>query len=101
MAHVKTWVAVFDGQLARVWEYDTQDHLHERRGDGLDGRGEHARDNAGGGEARRDLHKTGYVEAWSGPQFVEHFANQLAERARQGLFERLIVAADPAALGWF
>ncbi len=101
MSQPTTWVAVFDGALARVWEYDREGHLRERVGDGLDGRGEHARDNAGGGEAQRDHPHSGYVEQMSEPKFVEHFTARLAERARQGVFDRLIVAADPHALGYF
>ncbi len=96
------WVASFDGALARVWAADDQGRLHERPGDGLDGRAnsEALRD-GGRGEGQPDLPHAGYREAWDEPRFVENFAKRLAERAQQGAFDRLIVAADPRALGYF
>jgi protein required for attachment to host cells len=98
----KTWVTTFDGSVARVWSADEDGRLHERTGDGLDARGNSEAMREGGrGEGQPDLHRPGYVQQWSEPKFVEHFANLLAERARQGQFERLIVAADPSALGYF
>ena len=98
----KTWVTTFDGRLARVYAADKDGRLHEREGDGLDGRNNSESARVGGrGEGQPDLHRTGYVENWSEPKFVAHFTEQLAERARQGLFDRLVVAADPHALGYF
>jgi protein required for attachment to host cells len=98
----RTWVTTFDGALARVWAADEDGRLHERSGDGLDAReNSEAMREGGRGEGQPDLHRPGYVARWSEPRFVEHFAQQLAERARQGQFDRLVVAAEPQALGYF
>lgn len=98
----RTWVTTFDGALARVWAADEDGRLHERKDDGLDARGNSESAPKGGrGEGQPDVHRTGYLEQWSEPRFVEHFAKQLAARARQGQFDRLVVAAEPAALGYF
>jgi len=102
MAHHGVWVAAFDGALARVWAADERGRLHERPGDGLDGRGNSEAAREGGrGEGQPDLPHPGYPERWDEPRFVEQFAARLAQRADQGLFDRLIVAADPRALGYF
>lgn len=96
------WVAAFDGRLARVWAADEAGRLHERPGDGLDARNNTEAQRQGGrGEGQPDLPHAGYPEQQNEPRFVEHFAMRLADRARQGAFDRLIVAADPHALGYF
>jgi protein required for attachment to host cells len=96
----QVWVATFDGSLARVWSADERGRLHERPDDGLDGRA-NAEAKAGRGQGQPQVPNAGYVEAWDEPRFVEHFTRRLAERADQGAFDRLIVAADPHALGYF
>jgi protein required for attachment to host cells len=96
------WVVAFDGALARVWECDEDGRLHERQGDGLDARANsEAARRDGRGEGQPDLPHPGYVQQWSEPKFVEHLASRLAMRAGQGGFRRLVIAADPQALGYF
>lgn len=91
------WVCAFDGGLARVWTADGHGRLHELTGEGLDARG----DSGGPRQGEPDLHRTGYVEQWTPSRFVEKFASRLADRAGQGVFRQLIVAADPKSLGMF
>ena len=98
----KLWVVALDGSLARVWTCDDAGRLHERPGDGLDGRApSEARRSGSHDEDQTDLPHSGYREQMSGPGFVEHFIKRLAARGEAGSFDRLIIAADPKVLGWF
>jgi protein required for attachment to host cells len=99
-ARAQLWVTAFDRSLARVWACDERGRLHERPGEGLDGRG-NSEARAGASSGQPQAPNAGYREQWNQPGFVAHFVKRLAARAEQGGFNQLIVAADPHALGDF
>ncbi len=97
----KTWVTTFDGQLARVYARGEDGNLRHLPSEGMDGRHD--------AETRRDtgslnhapLKQTEPVGMITEPDFVTEFTNHLADCARRGAFDRLIVSAAPTALAVF
>ena len=99
MTSYNTWVATFDGQLARVYGVDDQKRLRHLEDEGLDAR-PNADDQPDGLRVPQTPadQTAGYITE---PQFVEKFTQRLDERGRQGAFQKLIVSADPNALHYF
>jgi protein required for attachment to host cells len=99
--HLKTWVATFDGQLARVYAVGDDGNLRHLESEGLDARRdqENRRDTGSLHNAElRTVEEVGFITE---PQFVIRFCHHLAQRARAGAFDRLIVSAAPKALAEF
>lgn len=97
MTKYTTWVATFDGQLARVYGVDDRKRLRHLESEGLD-----ARPNSDTQPDGRGVPSAGDVAGYvTEPQFVERFTRQLDERGRAGAFTKLIVSADPNALHYF
>jgi len=90
-----TWVATFDGRVGRVYELGGDGYLHHLEAEGMD-----ARTNS---EEQPDgLHlKQAFEPGQTEPDFVKKFVGNLDARAQSGAFDRLIVSADPDALGFF
>lgn len=107
MIERKTWVATFDGSEARVYGFDREGRLHELPGERMTGgHGPHAGEGRatvqaeyGGGEDAQGKEQD--PENLTEHAFVDRLARRLSERAAQGDFEHLVVAAAPKALGRF
>ena len=96
----KTWVTTFDGQLGRVYAQGKDGNLHHLPDEGLDAR-HNADTRTDSGSLNAPLKQTGPVGMITEPDFVAEFTNHLAQRARGGAFDRLIVSAAPTALAVF
>ena len=97
----KTWVATFDGQLGRVYAQGDDGNLRHLEQEGMDSRPnpDERRDTGSLNNANlRHTEDAGFITE---QQFVDSFTKHLAERARGGAFDRLIVSASPKALATF
>ena len=99
--HQTTWVTTFDGQLARVYAVGEDGNLRHLEAEGLDARRDQESRRDTGSLNNAELKTVGEVGYITEPQFVDRFCRQLAERARAGAFDRLIVSAAPKALAEF
>jgi len=110
MKATKTWIVLADGDQAKIFEHDgpgkglhaikdlnlEQDHLRAR--DIMaDKPGRAGAGTAPGSRAAMEYH-TDPVDVRE-RRFVERLAEVLDERHRGGAFDRLVIAAAPAALG--
>lgn len=110
MKATKTWIVVADGDQAKIFEHDgpgkglravkgvsfEQEHLKAR--DIMADKPGRAFGSARPGNRSAVDYRTDPVEVRE-RQFVEHLAQVLDEHYRDGAFDRLIIAAAPAALG--
>ena len=97
----KTWVATFDGQLGRVYARGEDGNLRHLEQEGMDSRPnpDERRDTGSLNNANlRHSEDAGFITE---QQFVDSFTKHLADRARRGAFDRLIVSASPKALATF
>lgn len=108
MASKTTWIATFDGAEARVFTKDRETgYLQALENEGLSGphrpsvEGERTVSYARVGAARSGVEPTTPPEVMLETTFIQKVADHLADRARKGAFDRLIVAAGPRALGVF
>lgn len=108
MARKTTWVATFDGAEARVFTKDLETgYLQALENEGLSGphrpdaEGERTTSYARVGAARSRVEPTTAPEVMLETTFIQKVTDRLADRAQQGAFDRLIVAAGPKALGVF
>jgi len=92
-----TWVATFDGQVARVYRLNEDAQLIHVQEEGLDAR-PHADEEPDGLRLPRAEEALGMS---SRDAFIRRLTAQLDARARAGAFERLIVSASPGALALF
>ncbi len=90
-----TWVATFDGRVGRVYELGGDGNLHHLKAEGMDSRtnSEEQPD----GLRLKQAFEPGMTE----PDFVRKFVGHLDAKAQRGAFDKLIVSADPDALGFF
>lgn len=110
MKATKTWIVVADGDQAKIFEHDgpgkglhavknlslEQEHLKAR--DIMADKPGRAYSSAGPGSRSAVDYRTDPVEVRE-RRFVEHLAAVLDEQHRGGAFDRLVIAAAPAALG--
>lgn len=97
----KTWVTTFDGQLGRVYAQGEDGNLHHLAHEGMDARQNSEERKDTGSLNNAPLQQAGPVGFITEPEFVAEFTQHLAERARRGAFDRLIVSAAPKALATF
>ena len=97
----RTWVATFDGQLGRVYARGADGNLRHLEQEGMDSRPnpDERRDN--GRLDHASLRHTEDASFITEQQFVDTFTKHLADRARKGAFDKLIVSASPKALATF
>lgn len=96
-----TWVAIFDGQLGRVYAVDGDRRLRHLESEGLDARpGPEQRPDTGSLH-NAQLRKVEDVAFITPQDFVTQFAGHLEERAGRGAFDHLVVSAAPKALADF
>src|SRR5215207_4514376 len=105
-----TWIVVADGNQAKVFEHDGpgkglhavrelqfgQEHLRAR--EIMADKPGRAGNPAGPGSRASMEYHTDPVDVRE-RRFVEHLADVLEEKHRAGAFQRLVIAAAPAALG--
>ncbi|MBC6983111.1 host attachment protein [Caulobacter sp. 17J80-11] len=108
MGSKTTWVATFDGAEARVFTRDRETgYLQALETEGLSGphRPDIERERtityARVGPGRSAVEPAVTPEMMLESTFIQKVADQLADRAQKGAFDRLIVAAGPRALGMF
>jgi protein required for attachment to host cells len=105
----KTWIVVADGDQAKIFEHDgpgkglqavkdvnlEQDHLRAR--DIMSDKPGRAGGTAPGSRTAMD-YRTDPVDVRE-RRFVERLAELLEQKRQDGAFDRLVIAAAPAALG--
>jgi protein required for attachment to host cells len=96
----KTWVATFDGQLGRVYAQGSDGNLRHLAEEGMDSR-PNAEERPDTGSLRKALPHVDDAGFITEQQFVDTFTKHLADRARSGAFDKLIVSAAPKALATF
>jgi protein required for attachment to host cells len=110
MKATKTWIVVADGDQAKIFEHDgpgkglhpikdlslEQEHLKAR--DIMADKPGRAFSSAGPGSRSAVDYRSDPVEVRE-RRFVERLAEVLDQRRRDGAFDRLVIAAAPAALG--
>jgi len=110
MKPTRTWIVVADGDKAKVFEHDgpgkglhavkglmlEQDHL--KAGDIMADRPGRTFSSAGPGARSAVDYRSDPVQVRE-RRFVEQLAVVLEEKRQAGAFDRLIIAAAPAALG--
>ncbi len=110
MKPTKTWIVVADGDQAKIFEHDGPgkglhavkdvqlEQAHLKASDIMADRPGRSFASAGPGARSAMEYKTDPV-ADRERKFVERLAQVLDERHEAGAFERLVIAAAPAALG--
>jgi protein required for attachment to host cells len=110
MKPTKTWIVIADGDQAKIFEHDgpgkglhaikdldlQQAHLRAR--DIMADKPGRAGNTQGPGSRSAVDYKTDPVDARE-KKFVENLADMLDAKHSEGAFERLLIAAAPAALG--
>jgi protein required for attachment to host cells len=110
MKATRTWIVVADGDQAKIFEHDgpgrglhavkalnlEQDHL--RAQDIMADKPGRAFSSAGPGSRSSVDYRSDPVEVRE-RRFVERLAQVLEEKRQEGAFDRLVIAAAPAALG--
>ena len=110
MKPTKTWIVVADGDQAKIFEHDGPgrglhavkdamlEQAHLKAGDIMADRPGRASNPAGPGSRASVGYRTDPVEVRE-RRFVEQLAQMLDDKHNEGAFERLVIAAAPAALG--
>jgi protein required for attachment to host cells len=110
MKPTKTWIVVADGDQAKIFEHDGPgkglrsvdglklEQAHLRAGDIMADRPGRASNPSGPGSRSAVDYRTDPAQARE-RKFVEHLADVLDEKHTEGAFQRLVIAAAPAALG--
>lgn len=110
MKPTKTWVVIADGDQAKIFEHDGPgkglhivdglklEQAHLKSGDIMADRpGRASNPSSPGSRAAVDYRTDPAQERER--RFVEHLADLLDQKHSEGAFERLVIAAAPAALG--
>ena len=110
MKPTKTWVVIADGDQAKIFEHDGPgkglhivdglklEQAHLKSGDIMADRpGRASNPSSPGSRAAVDYRTDPAQERER--RFIEHLADLLDQKHSEGAFERLVIAAAPAALG--
>ena len=110
MKPTKTWVVIADGDQAKIFEHDGPgkglrivdglklEQAHLKSGDIMADRAGRASNPSSPGSRAAVDYRTDPAQEHE-RRFVEHLADLLDQKHSEGAFERLVIAAAPAALG--